>query len=336
MLVVRPAGPGDYDALMTLARESGPGFTSLPEDEPTLRKRLDVAEASFNGTHDRQDCWYTMMMEDTDTGEVVGLAGVKAAVGLKRPFASFRRVTFSHFHVSDSLTERVDQPALLWVNECRGWSEVGSLFLKPERRIDGAGSLLARSRYLLIASEPKRFSEWVLAELRGVFDEHNRSPFWEHVTSKFFPLTFERADELSGSTDGQFIFDLCPHHPLYENLLHPEARAVIGQVFHEGVPAKMLLEKEGFREIGLVDVFDAGPTVACHRDAIRTVKDSRAMPVSIKADPQGGKALVSANSIERFRATRATVEVVADHAYISAETAAALKVRNGDFVRVMV
>ena len=335
MLVVRPAGPGDYDALMTLARESGPGFTSLPEDEPTLRKRLEVARDSFNGTLDRQDCWYVLMMENTETGEIDGLAGVKAAVGLRRPFASFRRVNFSHYHVSDVLKERVDQPALLWVNECRGWSEVGSLFLKPEKRVDGAGSLLARSRYLLIASEPQRFSEWVLAELRGVFDENNRSPFWEHVTSKFFPLSFERADELSGSTDGQFIFDLCPHHPLYENLLHPEARAVIGQVFHEGVPAKMLLEKEGFREIGLVDVFDAGPTVACHRDAIRTVKDSRARPVSIEKEPEGAKALISANSIENFRAARAVVEVAAEHAYINAETAEALRVKDGDFVRVM-
>src|SRR5688572_26068733 len=98
MLVVRPAGPGDYDALMTLAKESGPGFTSLPEDEPTLRRRLEVAEASFNGSMPTQDCWYVLMMENTATGEVDGIAGVKAAVGVKRPFASFRRVTFSHYH----------------------------------------------------------------------------------------------------------------------------------------------------------------------------------------------------------------------------------------------
>jgi len=335
MLVVRPARAGDYDALMTLAQESGPGFTSLPEDEPTLRDRLALAEASFAGTLPAQDCWFTLMMEDTDTGEINGIAGVKAAVGVKRPFASFRRVNFSHYHVSDVLKERVDQPALLWVNECRGWSEVGSLFLKPEKRIDGAGSLLARSRYLLIAAEPHRFSEWVLAELRGVVDENNNSPFWEHVTSKFFPLSFAKADELSGSTDGQFIFDLCPHHPLYENLLHEDARKVIGHVQKDTVPAKMLLEKEGFREIGLVDVFDAGPTVACHRDAIRTVKDSRAVPVSVETSPEGPKALIAANRISGFIATRATVELAAEHAYIDAETAEALKVKDGDLVRVM-
>ena len=94
-------------------------------------------------------------------------------------------------------------------------------------------------------------------------------------------------------------------------------------------------DEEGFREIGLVDVFDAGPTVACHRDAIRTVKDSRALPVSIEKEPEGGKALVAVNRVENFRATRAVVEVAAEHAYITAETAEGLKVKDGDLVRVM-
>ena len=80
---------------------------------------------------------------------------------------------------------------------------------------------------------------------------------------------------------------------------------------------------------------DAGPTVACHRDAIRTVKDSRALPVSIETEPEGNKLLVAVNSIKAFRATRATVEVAAEHAYITAETADALRVKDGDSVRVM-
>ena len=116
MLVVRPAGPADFDSLWELAQASGPGFTSLPEDEPTLRRRLDCAEGSFSGALKREDCWYVLMIENTQTGKVDGIAGVKAAVGIKRPFASFRRVTFSHYHASEHLEARLDQPALLWVN----------------------------------------------------------------------------------------------------------------------------------------------------------------------------------------------------------------------------
>ena len=334
MLVVRPAGPSDYDSLMELAAASGPGFTSLPEDEPTLRRRLDVSAGSFDETLSEHDRWYVLMMEDTDTGQIDGLAGVKAAVGMRRPFASFRRMNFSHYHISDDAgSHRVDQPALVFVNECRGWSEVGSLFLKPDKRVGGAGALLARSRYMLIGTRPELFNTWVLAELRGVFDENNKSPFWEHVTSKFFGMDFESADELSGKGDGQFIFDLAPSHPLYESLMHPDAQAAIGQVFIEGRPARKLLEREGFQAIGLVDVFDAGPTMACQRDAIRTVREARVMKTIISDDIEGDPHLLSTTTLDGFRATRAIAEPVADGLEISRETADALHLRDGDPIR---
>ena len=49
MLIIRPAGPADLCALVELARLSGRGFTSLPEDEAILAARLYLSEASFNG-----------------------------------------------------------------------------------------------------------------------------------------------------------------------------------------------------------------------------------------------------------------------------------------------
>ncbi|WP_282008443.1 arginine N-succinyltransferase [Brevundimonas aveniformis] len=336
MLVVRPAGSADYDALMGLAQASGPGFTSLPEHEPTLRRRLEISEGSFSETLPVEDRWYVLMMEETDTGQVVGLAGVKAAVGLKRPFASFRRMTFSHYHVSEEAgSHRNDQPALVFVNECRGWTEVGSLFLKPESRVGGAGALLSRSRYLLIGTRPELFNNMVLAELRGRFDAQGKSPFWEHVTSKFFGMDFESADELSGKGDGQFIFDLAPHHPLYESLMHRDAQAAIGQVFEEGKPAKKLLEREGFQANGLVDVFDAGPTMACQRDAIRTVREARMTRAIVTAEVEGDPHLLSTTGLMNFRATRAIAEPVEGGIEISLETAEALKIKDGDPVRAI-
>jgi len=49
MLVVRPAGDADIDALMALAHLSGRGFTSLPEDREVLGERLALSAASFSG-----------------------------------------------------------------------------------------------------------------------------------------------------------------------------------------------------------------------------------------------------------------------------------------------
>src|ERR1700722_8773647 len=97
MLVVRPAGPEDYDWMAELARLSGRGFTSLPEDEATLRDRLVTSHDSFHGAIAPLEAWYTLMLEDSATGKVEGVAGVKAAVGLKRPFFSFRVVNMTQF-----------------------------------------------------------------------------------------------------------------------------------------------------------------------------------------------------------------------------------------------
>ena len=333
MLVVRPAGPADLDHLLELAILSGPGFTSLPEDPDQLAERLDLSRDSFTGRLPPQECWYTLMLEETDTGDVDGVGSVKAAVGLKRPFFSFRVVNTTQS--SPSLNVRLDHQTLVLVNECTGWTEVGSLFLKADRRKGGAGRLLSQSRYMLIGAEPDLFNEMVLAELRGVFTPDGACPFWDHVAHRFFPMEFDEADRMTGSTDKQFILDLAPRHPIYVQLLPEPARAVIGKVHPQGVPAMALLESEGFRPNGLVDIFDAGPTVSCERDNIRTVRDARVLKVRIADEVEAELvSLVSTASVRDFRAVRQKVEIADDAATLDRETAAALKVREGDLVRV--
>lgn len=330
--VVRPAGPADFEALMELAVLSGPGFTSLPEDEPTLRERLEISRASFSGELNPLECWYTVMLEDAETGAIDGVAGVKAAVGLKRPFFSFRVVTLAQY--SQQLKLRYDHRSLVLANECAGWSEVGSLFLKPEKRQGGSGRLLAQSRYMLIASDPQRFSEMVLAELRGWFEEDGACPFWDHVASKFFHMPFGEADRMSASTDGQFILDLAPRHPIYVELLPEPARQAIGRVHREGEAARALLEREGFREIGLVDIFDAGPTVACRRDDIRSVREGQRRKLELAEAPEGAPMMLATDQLAGFRALRAAVALDDERAYVSAETAERLQAKPGDLIRV--
>lgn len=335
MLVVRPAGPADLDFLLELAILSGPGFTSLPEDPDQLIERLDLSRDSFGGRIDTQQRWYTLMLEESDTGDVDGIGSVKAAVGLNRPFFSFRVV--NNAQSSPSLGIKLEQKTLVLVNECTGWTEVGSLFLKADRRKGGAGRLLSQSRYMLIGAEPELFSENVLAELRGVFTPDGACPFWDHVAHKFFPMEFDEADRMTGSTDKQFILDLAPRHPIYIELLPEPARAVIGKVHPQGVPAMALLESEGFRPNGLVDIFDAGPTVACGRDNIRTVRDARRLTAAIADEVEAElPALISTDSVAGFRAVRQRAHILGDTATLTRETADALKIRTGEIVRVKV
>jgi len=332
MLVVRPAGPADLDFLLELAILSGPGFTSLPEDPDQLAERLDLSRDSFGGAVDPKQCWYTLMLEESDTGDVDGVGSVKAAVGLNRPFFSFRVV--NNTQSSPSLGIRLEQKTLVLVNECTGWTEVGSLFLKADRRKGGAGRLLSQSRYMLIGAQPDLFADTVLAELRGVFTPDGACPFWDHVAHKFFPMEFDEADRMTGSTDKQFILDLSPRHPIYIELLPEAARAVIGKVHPQGVPAMALLESEGFRPNGLVDIFDAGPTVTCDRDNIRTVRDARRLTVVVGQPDAELPALISTDAVRNFRAVRQKAAIEGETAVITAETADALKVSAGDVVRV--
>jgi len=335
MLIVRPAGPADLDHLLELAILSGPGFTSLPEDPDVLSERLELSQQSFRGEIPWEEAWYTLMLEDGDTGDIDGVGSVKATVGLKRPFFSFRLV--NNIVQSPSLDVRLNHQTLVLVNECAGWTEVGSLFLKADRRRGGAGRLLAQSRYMLIGAQPDLFADTVLAELRGVFTPDGACPFWDHVAHKFFPMEFDDADRMTGSTDKQFILDLAPRHPIYVELLPEPARAVIGKVHPQGVPAMALLESEGFRPNGLVDIFDAGPTVTCGRDNIRTVRDARVLTVEIGSDIQAElPALISTDSVANFRAVRAKADIHDDKVMISPEAARALRVKAGDVIRVKV
>ena len=334
MLVVRPAGPDDYDMLMELAVLSGRGFTSLPADEATLRARLDKSSASFAGERAPTDAWYTLMLEDLATGRIEGVAGVKGAVGLTRPFSSFRVVTFTQF--SSIISTRFDHSALVLVNETSGWTEVGSLFLRPDRRGGGAGRLLSQARYMMIAAAPERFSTMVMAELRGWFDADGTCPFWETVGCRFFRLPFDEADLMSASTDGQFILDLAPRHPIYLELLPEAARAAVGRVHRDGEPARVMLEREGFRHQGLVDLFDAGPSMSCRRDEIRTVRDSFLRQVHVSGEIEAAPSrLIARNALEDFRAVRAAVVTDEEEAFLPAAAAEALGVRNGDVVRII-
>ena len=309
MLYVRAAGPGDLPAMMELARLCGPGFTSLPEDEATLAARLALSEASFAGAAARDEAWYTLMLVDAATGSVEGVAGVRAAVGGKRPHFSFRVVTLAQY--SAAIDTRFDHQALVLVNECNGWSEVGSLFLRPGRRAGGAGKMLARSRYMLLGADPARFADTVMAELRGWFEEDGHSPFWDGVASKFFRLPFDDADRLITSS----------------------ACRAIGRVHRDGAAALALLRKEGFERSGLIDVFDGGPTVTARRDAIRTVADARDRPVAIGVPAGGEMMLLSTKAIHAFRTTQARAAIEGERLVIDAATADILRVRDGDVVR---
>lgn len=336
MLVVRPARPDDSDAFLELARLSGPGFTSLPEEEAILAARLKTSVASFGASIEGPgEESYVLILEDLSSRRVMGCAAVKASVGLAKPFFNFK--VFRIAQASNAVERRFDLDVMVLVNEFAGCTEVGTLFVRPEARGGGAGRLVAQSRYLLIAAAPQRFAATVIAELRGVVDKDGYSPFWEHLGAKFFRMPFEEADYLSAVTDNQFIVDLMPKFPIYLDLLPEPARAVVGKPHADGEGAMRLLEWEGFRYERVVDIFDGGPLVSAPRDHIRTLRDSRRVTVQgVDAPANARAAIVSTDDLARFATCFARVELHGDVARVERAAMQALGLRDGEPARIWV
>src|SRR5205814_9036365 len=235
------------------------------------------------------------------------ISAIEAAVGLAEPWYNYHVGT--QVHASRELDLYTAAPTLFLTNDHTGHSELCSLFLDARYRHGRNGPLLSKARLLFIAEFAQRFAPKIIAELRGKLDANGKSPFWEGLGRHFFAMEYSRADYLTGIGQKAFIAELMPRHPVYTTLLPAAARAVIGEVHADTLPARAMLEAEGFRYEGYVDIFDAGPTLECLRDNIRAVQQSRTLPVKLgEEDPVPDNPvesipwLVANRSFEAFRA----------------------------------
>ncbi|SHI26213.1 arginine N-succinyltransferase [Ferrimonas marina] len=332
MLIIRPIRAEDYPALLAIAEASGHGFTSLPVDEALLKRKIARSEASFatEVTTPGSES-YLMVLEDN--GQVVGTCGIEAAVGSEDAFYHYR--LGKDVHVSDKLGIRREVQTLTLCNDYTGATELCTLFLLPQWRRDQIGRMLSRSRFLMLAAFADRFSDTVIAEMRGVSDDQGSSPFWQWLETHFFGIDFPTADYLTGIGDKVFVAELMPRHPIYVNLLSPEAQAVIGRVHESTEPALALLQAEGFRCKNYVDIFDAGPTVECQRDGIRAVQACQQRPSQqVDSDAVSGDYLICNGRLPDYRVVRAGV-LEGDEGQplgLSDETLQQLKLQPGDTV----
>lgn len=336
MFIIRPIVEKDYPALMKIAHESGVGFTSLPINESLLRSRISHSEKSFaTKTLLPGNESYLLVMENTRTGEVVGTSGIESAVGLENAFYHYHLGKVVHSSQELKLHNTIE--TLTLCNDYTGAAELCTLFLSQQARGGNNGKVLSRCRFLMLAEFHERFGEIVIAEMRGVSDEHGKSPFWKWLEEHFFNIDFPTADYLSGIGNKVFIAELMPRFPIYVNLLSSEAQAVIGSVHEKTKPALKLLEREGFRYRGYVDIFDGGPTVECEANNINAIKNSLRVQVNIGDANQGQPHLICNTDFKEFRAVEANIVIINEQrtAIIGSEYAKELNVKHGDMIRIL-
>jgi arginine N-succinyltransferase len=334
MKVIRPIRATDIDALLHMAQTAGAGFTSLPPVREYLQRKIDLSEQSFAAdVHIPGHQRYMFVLEDLDSGKVGGCCAVEAACGLDEPFYNYH--VGLTVHASHELKVYSRTPTLYLSNDYTGCSVLVSLYLAPDFRGGGAGRLLSKCRFAFMAQFSQRFAAKIIAEMRGVSDEHGRSPFWEGLGRHFFAIDYDRAEHIVGMGNKAFIAELMPKHPIYTLLLAQEAQTVLGKVHPQTAPALHLLEQEGFRYQGYIDIFDGGPTVEAPLADIRSVRRSRLLGAAIGEAAGGSTHLVSNTELGGFRCALAELAPEGDHVSLPPALAAALRVKAGDPVRAV-
>lgn len=334
MMVIRPVERDDLAQLMALAGKTGGGLTSLPADSETLKARIERAIATWQDALPRAEQGYVFVLADSADNRAVGICAIEVAVGLQDPWYNFRVGT--QVHASKELNVYASLPTLSLSNDHTGSSELCTLFLDPDYRDGKNGHLLSKSRFLFMANFRERFTQHVVAEMRGVSDENGHSPFWDSVGSHFFSMAFRQADFLSGTGQKAFIAELMPKHPLYIHYLSEAAQKVIGEVHPKTAPARAVLEAEGFRYQNYVDIFDGGPTLECEIDRIRAIRKSRVLQaVAGEADAHWPLCLVANCDYHRFRVTLLPVDMASGDVRMNESQRAALCCEYGDALRVV-
>ncbi len=334
MFVLRPAAHADLPQIERMATQSAIGITSLPPDRAKLVDKIERSIASFSVEIDVPgEETYFFVLENTETGELVGTSGIAASAGFHDRFYSYRNEIIVHASQDLKVSNKIH--ALHLCHDLTGYSLLTSFFIDPSLADTHLPQLLSRARLLFIAEHRRRFADKLAAENPGVCDVEGRSPFWEAVGRRFFNMAYPQAERLSGGRSRTFIAELMPQYPIYVPLLPASAQLAIGQLHPDGeLPFSILLD-EGFDPDIYIDIFDGGPTVEARLSTLATIRHQR------RATWNGSKAIscseyIAANtSLSNFRATLAPLTLDGVQAAGDAQLPALLAISPGDALRVV-
>jgi arginine N-succinyltransferase len=332
MLIVRPSQPADLAAIELIARQSPPGVTSLRAPRQLLAEHIDASCAALEElVTSPGDQRYLLVLQDSHSQQVIGVAGMVAAAGLVEPFYNYRRETLVHASRPLGIHHQVEVLSLC--HDLTGHSLLHAFsILAPHLDLQSA-DLLCRARLLFAAAHPQRFAADWACELIGPCDQHARSPLWDSLGRHFFGLDYLQAEEYCAAKGRAFIAELLPQHPIYVSLLTPEAQAALGQSHPAAQWSRGILESEGFRVSRYVDIFDGGPVLQARFADLRTASGCHRVTARVVDKLASGMPQLLANAaLGGFRATFAAAALDSEQAeaMIEADTARALQIGSGD------
>ncbi|MCE9618680.1 MAG: arginine N-succinyltransferase [Planctomycetes bacterium] len=335
MFVIRQATLEDLPTLLKLAKMVH--FLNLPADRDIIATKISRSRLSFadrqTDTRHRQ---FMFVLEDAETGNVIGTSAVIACISWKGWPHVFLEVRKRHFYSND-LQQGQSHVTLEFGTDESGPSEVGGLILAPGYRghAEKLGSLLSLIRFHFIGLHKKWFAPRILAEMMGPVTPDSRTLLWEYLGRRFINLSYQEAD-LFCQHSKEFMTNLWPRGEIFASILPPDARALIGKVGEETLAAKAMLDRQGFQVTTHVDPFDGGPYLEADRDSIPMVRQTKELKLTALSKREAGVlAFVSHSSKEHgFRAVRTLCQIRNGGVEISREAAEAIHAREGAKVGV--
>lgn len=330
--LLRPVTERDTHSISLLLQERHTGFTHVPETPQQLEEFVESSCASFRKTVTSPgNEQYVFVLEETTSKEIVGISAIRATTGHTAPlyFYSIQQIESQSKHQNIPKSVPILQPSTYE----RGPSEIAALFLSEKMRGKGLGRLLSLGRFLFMAQERKRVTDTIYTELRGVITEDGKSPFWSGLGSKFFNLSFQEALHVLKTEGRSIIAQFMPRYPIYIDLLPKDVQDVIGKTHVQTDAARTLLTGEGFMPTGEIDVFDGGPKLSVETDKVRSISESRTLPLHTDSlNREEGLYLIANCSLE-FRATTGPLRIHKNHVQLMPETRKLLQLQSGDQVR---
>lgn len=272
MFVLRSVQPKDLKDLYHLSTIMN--FINLPSDEDLISAKIESSIKSFeNPSSDLSKNYYIFVLEDHDSGKILGVSMIHAQHGTENE-PHFYLTVGQEAKFSQTINTGFVHGTLKLGLDTNGPTEIGGLILDPDYRghKEKLGKQLSFVRFLYMAMKPERFKPMVHSELMPPFDKYGNSPLWEAIGRRFMNMNYQEADILSRSNK-EFILSLFPSENIYQTLLPMEAREAIGKVGKETEPVKKMLEDIGFRYTYEVDPFDGGPHYRCPLKDIKPIRE---------------------------------------------------------------
>ena len=331
--IIRPIQKNDLTDLCYLAKKSGIGFTSLPESRTYLANKLKRSIESFEKADSELTSEYYMFaLEHLPSKKVVGVSAIESNVGSEELFYHYKIGKLTKASKNPNI--RKEHQILSISSDLSNSTEICTLFLLPDHRHKFLGKLLSKSRFLFLKQFKNRFQNKIIAEMRGVSNEDGVSPFWESIGKHFIGLEFPEADYIKGCGHTEFITNLIPENRVYTCLLPSEAQESLGKVHKFTEPAKKLLEQEGFKFKGYIDLFDAGPALHANLNNIQTINHSESYTALINENcdqeiTKNALCLISNNKLNQWRVLISYLEIPKDeNLLLSQEDFKKLKLEN--------